>query len=212
MSITRFWSNRFIDRVAADKWLYSPTADLGARVTYRWNDFIATDILLGTGNGYQRLTEKYHPKPAFRTILKPFRSLHLGGYIAARKADITETSFNCFVHLQPDDKWKATGEFHHQVNSRFAEGCRMDVVSVYSTYNLLTWLALMGRYDFVNSNKVATSGERWNIQQDGHAFIGGLIFKCFPPVRLSVNYWNKRPLVKYIDKEDWLYVCLEFRY
>jgi len=58
MSISRFWSNRFIDRVPADRWLNSPTADLGARVAYRWNDFITTDISLGSGNGYQRLMEK----------------------------------------------------------------------------------------------------------------------------------------------------------
>jgi hypothetical protein len=210
-AISQFWNNRFIERVAADKWMQIQTADLGIRATYRWNNFITTDVSLVSGNGYQFLLDKYHPKPAFRAVLTPFQPLMLGGYIAARKADVTETTFNCFAHLQMN-KWETTGEYFHQTNCRFAEGCRIDVVSFYSTYHLLSWLGLLGRYDFIRSNKVDTSNESWNVQEDGYAFIGGLLFQCFPSVRLSINYWNKRPSVRRIEKEDWVYVCLEFKY
>jgi hypothetical protein len=186
---------------------------LGLRVAYRWNSFITTDISVVSGNGYQRLTEKYHPKPAFRVILTPFKPLQLGGYISARKeGDVTETGFNCFAHLQKNDRWKITGEYHHKANCRFAEGQKMNVASVYSTYKLLTWMSLMGRFDFVKSNKAHPSGESWNVLNDGNAFMGGLIFQCFPSVRLSIDYWNKRPPVKHIDREDWLYICVEFKY
>jgi len=209
----QFWGNRFIDRVSADRWLYSPTADLGFRATYKWNDFITTDVSIVGGNGYQRLTEKYHPQPAFRAILSPVKPLQLGGYIAARKEEkITETLFNCFAHLQMGNKWKITGEYHHKANCRFADGHKIDVASIYSTYQLLSWLALMGRYDFVKSNRVEPFGESWNVQEDGRLFIGGLIFRCFPSVRLSIDYWSKRPSVKRIDKEDWLYLCVEYKY
>lgn len=210
-AISQFWNKRFIERVAADKWMQIQTADLGIRATYRWNNFITTDVSLVSGNGYQFLLDKYHPKPAFRAVLTPFQPLMLGGYIAARKADVTETTFNCFAHLQMN-KWETTGEYFHQTNCRFAEGCRIDVVSFYSTYHLLSWLGLLGRYDFIRSNKVDTSNESWNVQEDGYAFIGGLLFQCFPSVRLSINYWNKRPSVRRIEKEDWVYVCLEFKY
>jgi len=212
-TMPQLWNNRFIEKVAADKWLYSPTCDLGLRVTYQWNSFITTDFSIVSGNGYQRLLEKYHPKPAFRLILTPVGSLQIGSYFSVRKEEsVVETTFNSFVHLQPGDKWKATGEYHHRTNHRFAENHKMDVVSVYGTYHLLPWLALMGRYDFVKSNSVHATGERWNELEDGNAVIGGLIFKCFPSMRLSVNYWNKRPPVKHIKKEDWLYFCVEFKY
>ena len=212
MYLQQFWNHRFIEKAAADKWLHDPTADLGIRVTYRWNNFITTDVSLVSGNGYQRLTEKYHPKPAFRAILTPSQLVKLGGYIAVRKDDVTETTFNGFVHLQKGDKWKLTGEYHRQTNCRYAEGRMMNVASVYSTYNLLSWLDVMGRFDFVKSNKVETSGEGWNVAEDGQACIGGLIFRCFPSVRLSVSYLNMRPPVKRIDREDWIYLCLEFKY
>ena len=209
----QFWGNRFIDRGAADKWLVGPTADLGLRVAYRWNDFISTDLSVVSGNGYQRLLEKYHPRYAFRSVITPFQSLKLGGYIAAREAEqVTETTFNGFAHLQANSKWKATGEYHLQTNSQFAEGRRLNIVSVYSTYTLLSWMSLMGRFDFLKSNKVGDSDESWNVRSDGHAFMGGLIFRCFPTVRVSVNYWNKHSSVKHIAGEDWLYVCLEFKY
>jgi len=208
----QFWNNRFIDPVPADKWLYSPIADLGLRATYRWNDLITTDVSIVSGNGYQRLTEKYHPKPAIRVTLTPFQLLTLGGYISARKEDISETTLNCFAHLQMDNKWKVTGEYHHKSNCRFAEGRRVDVMSVYGAYNLLSWLGLMGRYDYIRSNREEPTGEKWNLQKDGHAFIGGLIFQCFPAIRLSIDYRNKRPAVRSIEKENWMYICLEFKY
>jgi len=212
-TMSQFWGYRFIEKIAADRWLFSPTADLGMRVTYRWNNFITTDISLVSGNGYQGLTKKYHPKPAFRVMITPFRPLQLGGYISTRKEeDVSETGINCFAHLQTCNKWKVTGEYHHKSNCRFAEKHKMDVASIYSTYKLLPWIDLMGRYDFVKSNKVNPSGESWNVQDDGHAFMGGLIFQCFPSVRLSIDYWNKRPPVKRIDREDWLYICVEIKY
>jgi len=208
-TLTQIWGNRFIEKVAADRWMFSPTADLGMRVAYRWNDFITTDISLVSGNGYQRLTEKYHPKPAFRVILTPVKLLQLGGYISARKEkDITETGFNFFAHLQMGDKWKVTGEYHQKTNCRFVEKQKMNVASIYGTYKLMPWMSLMGRYDFIMSNRIDSSGEK----DDGRAFIGGMIFQCFPSVRLSINYWNKRPPVKRIDREDWLYICVEFKY
>jgi len=209
----QFWGNRFIEKVAADKWLRNPTADLGVRVSYKWNDFLTTDISLLSGNGYQKLTEKYHPKPAFRAIITPIQPLQLGGYISTRKEkDITETTFNCFAHVKIGEKWKATGEFHNLVNCRFVEGHNINVTSFHTAYKLLFWLELMARYDFIKSNKPDGSNERWNFQNDGHEISGGLIFRCFPTVRTSINYRNKRPLVNSIEKGDWILVCLEFRY
>jgi len=209
----RFWGNRFIEKVAADKWLRNPTADLGIRVAYQWNNFITTDVSLVSGNGYLFLLEKYHPKPAFRVILTPVQPLRLGGYISTRKEkDIFETTFNCFAHLQVSEKWKATGEFHNMVNYRFVEGNKINVMSFHSAYKLQQWLEMIARYDFIKSNKPNTSIERWNVKNDGHEFTGGLIFRCFPTVRTSINYRNKRPLVDNIEKGDWVFVCLEFHY
>jgi hypothetical protein len=211
LSFSQFWGNRFIDRIAADKWI-SPTADLGTRFTYRWNDFVSTDISLVSGNGYQRLLEKYYPKPAFRVILSPLQPLKIGGYIGARKENVVETTFNSFIHIKMGGKWKATCEYYYQANSRFGEGNHKNVVSTYAMYNLLSWMELMGRYDLVKSNKMATTGASWNEQEDGQIFIGGLIFRPFPSVRVAINYWNRRPAAKIIDKEDWIYLCLEFKY
>ena len=211
-SLSQFWGNRFIDRVAADKWI-APSADLGARVTYRWNDFITTDVSLVSGNGYQLLLEKYHPKPAVRVVLTPLNTLKLGAYIATRhNKNFIETTFSGFAHMQIDGKWKATGEYFHQTNSRLTQGQKLNVASFYGTYRLLPWMELLGRYDFVKSNKLEASNESWHVIQDGQAIIGGLIFRCFPSMRIAVNYWNKRPPVKRIKKEDWLYFCLEFKY
>lgn len=211
-TVSQFWGNRFMDLVAADKWLRDPTADLGVRVTYRWNDLIVTDVSIVSGSGYQKLLEKYHPKPAFRAILTPIRPLTLGAYISARRADVTETTFNCFAHLQIGKRWKAMGEYHCQTNCRFAEGCRMDVASVYTTCTLLPWLDLTGRYDLIRSNRINSSSESWNVLEDGHTYMGGVIFQCFPSVRLSIDYRNKRPAVRRLEKEDWLFVCVEYKY
>jgi len=212
-TMLQFWGNRFIDKVSIDKWMLLYSSDLGMRATYRWNDFIVTDVSLVSGNGYRALLEKYHPKPSFRAIITPFRPLQLGGYIAVRKGGgVVESTFSSFVHLQMSNKWKLTGEYNRQTNCRLAKGRRMDLVSVYGTYYLTSWMSVMGRYDLIRSNTVESSGESWNVQNDGHLLIGGLIFKCFSNVRVSVNYWGKRPSTKLSDKEDWLYVCMELKY
>ena len=212
-AMSQFWNNRFIERVAIDRWMLLYSADLGVRATYRWNDFIATDVSFLSGNGYQQLREKYHPRPAFRAVITPIHALQFGGLVAARKEEgVVETTFSGFAHLQIDQKWKLTGEYHRQTNSRLTEGQRMDIASVYGTYYLTAWMSAMGRYDFIKTNKMETSGESWNALEDGQLMICGLIFRCLPTVRVSVNYWGKRPSSKLMDREDWLYVCLEFKY
>ena len=211
--MTQFWSNRFIERVVIDKYMMLYSADLGVRTTYRWNDFIATDVSFLSGNGYQQLGKKYHPRPSFRAIITPTQMIQLGATVAARKEEgFVETTFSSFAHLQIDNKWKLTGEYHRQTNSRLVEGQRMDLVSVYSTYFLTDWMSILGRYDFIRTNKIEPSGESWNVQEDGQVIIYGLIFRCLPMVRVSVNYWGKRPASKRIDRENWLYLCLEFKY
>ena len=211
MSIMQFWGNRFIDRVAADKWI-CPTADLGLRLTRQWNEWVTTDVSIVSGNGYQRLKEKYHPKPAFRAIVTPLQPLKVGGYIATRKGqDAIETTLSSFVHLRKNEKWKATGEYYHQSNSRFAKSNRLDIVSVYSAYSLIAWMEIIGRYDLLKSNTKGSAGDSWN-REDGQSCIGGFIFQCFPTMRLSINYVGRRPFLSNIDKEDWIYVCLELKF
>jgi len=212
-SMSQFWSNRFIERVAIDKWMLLYSADLGVRATYRWNDFITTDVSFLSGNGYMQLREKYHPRPSFRAIITPLRPLQLGGLIAVRKGEgFVETTFSSFAHLQMGNKWKVTGEYFRQTNSRLVEGQRMDLLSVYGTYYLTAWMGMMGRYDFINTNRIEPLVENWNVRDDGQMIIGGLIFRCLPTMRVSLSYWGKRPVVKRLEKEDWLYVCLEFKY
>lgn len=212
LAMSEFWANRFIERVAADVYLLDPTADLGVRVAYRWNEFLSTDFSLVTGNGYQHLKVDKHPMPAFRILLAPVKQLTLGGYISMRKIDVIETGVNGFAHLQIENKWKMTGEYHHKANYHFKEGQQIDVVSFYSTCFLSSWLSVLGRYDVVWSNKTGASGEAWHVQGDGQALIGGVTFQCFPSVRLSVDYWNWRSAARLAAKEDRLYVCIEFKY
>jgi len=207
----QFWANRFIDRVPADKWLLDPTADLGIRIVYRWNDYLATDFSVVSGNGYQHLREKYHPQPAFRFILSPVSGFKSGSYISLRKEDITETTFNCFAHFETKNKWKMTCEYHHKSNYRFQKGQQLNVASLYTTYYINPWLSLLGRYDTIWSKSDFINNGLSNVE-DGKAFIGGIIIRCFPSVRLSVDYWNQYPKTQHIPKEDKIYFCLEFKY
>lgn len=209
MASSFFWNNRFIERVAADKWVRDPTADLGLRVAYRWNDFLTTDVSLVSGNGYQRLTEKYHPMPAFRFVLSPLKPLKLSGYVATHKSDdVYTTSYSGFIHFE-EERWKITGEYFHKTNFRFEEDMKLNVTSFYSTVHLTSWLSILARYDLIRSHKTGSFDRN---PDDGEMFIGGAIFRCFPSVRLSLNYCNRRPDYEEINKEDWLYVCVEFKY
>ncbi|MDR1673434.1 MAG: porin [Bacteroidales bacterium] len=216
-SLIRFWNNRFIWQVAADKWMHDPTADLGVRATYRWNDYLTTDVSIFSGTGYQHLTDEFHPMPTFRFILSPVKMLKLGGYASVQKNEnITRHSFSGFVHLQPDNTWKLTGEYHYKNNYNYAQGrqlyvqdMRLHVASVYATYNFTSWWSMVGRYDVIRSEINGKSGNR---PEDGQAWLTGWIFRCTPSLRLSVDYCNKRPSLASIGKEDWLYVCMEFKY
>ncbi len=212
LALSKFWDNRFIERVPADRFVRDPTADLGLRVTYQWSDFIATDLSLVSGNGYQHLGAATHPKPAFRVILSPGELVCFGGYASMQKVDITETTVNGFFHLQMENKFKMTGEYHYKSNFHFVRKQQQNVASLYSTYSFLPWLGVVGQYDIVWSDNMDSFNTAWNIFNDGKALIVGLIFRCFPTVRLSVDYLNWRPSARHIQKEDWLYVCLEFKY
>ena len=210
--LSGFWGDRFIGRIAGDKYLLDPVADLGARVTYRWNEWLVTDLSLVAGNGYRHLKIDNHPRPAFRFIITPCEIVKIGNYISLQKNEVTETTITSFAHLEIKNRFKITGEYNLKTNTYFEKGKRLNTTSFYSNYFLTDWFSFMGRYDYVWSNETGSSNEAWHILQDGQALIGGFIVRCFPSVRLSANYQNWRPASSKSEKEDWLFVCLEFRY
>ncbi|MDR1865614.1 MAG: hypothetical protein LBR08_08585 [Bacteroidales bacterium] len=205
-----FWNHRFIERVASDKWMSDPTADLGLRVTRRWNDYLSVDLSVVSGNGFRRLTDRYRPMPAFRLVLTPVEQVEAGGYVSvARNRGVSAVSMYGFVGLQPGEQWKITGEYHRKTNFLFEKDMRLNVASLHASCDLTPWWSMICRYDLIWTDAQGVSG---SYRHAGQAWIGGWIFRCFPSLRVSADYRNKRPSGQALRGEDWLYVCLEFTY
>ena len=207
----KVWGHRYIAKSVIDEHKLGSSADLGASVYYKANDYLDFDLTMMNGEGYSKLQTDYSYKVGFGATLRPWRGLILRMYFDAINKGETQLLWVNFIGYEFGDKASVGAEYDIMYNNKFEKDQDKDVFSVFASYNLNKKIQFFGRYDRVDSNILDGDEHPWNLDKDGSAIIAGIQYKPISKVKISLNYQDWYPYEKNADNESFIYLNFEFK-
>jgi hypothetical protein len=208
----KFWGHRYVYKSLQDEHKFGSSADLGASLAYKFNDFISTDLTVMNGEGYNQLQSDNAYKTGLGLTLKPLKNLTARFYADYTEQDEIQTSLAAFLGYQLKKLGKIGVEYNYQMNNKYKADQDLYGISTYASYNLNEKWELFGRYDKLWSNKLEGEENSWNLNKDGSAIIGGIQYSPHKKIKIAANYQDWYPYAKNLDNESYFYLNLEFKF
>ncbi len=183
----QFWGYRYIAKSFQDEYKFGFSADLGAGLRYRINDFLEADIVVSNGEGYNNLQTDDSYNTGIGLTFKSESGIILRSYFDFIKKEIRSNDIICFAGYQTS-KYRFGAEYNSKFNSSFLENHNLTGYSFYGTYVINEQWELFGKYDILRSNVLDEETQPWNLSKDGSAIITGVQFKPVTGIFLSINY------------------------
>jgi hypothetical protein len=204
----QFWGYRYLYKSYMDEYRFGPSADLGTAIMYSPFRHLQADFTISNGEGYTSLQFDNIYKFGGGITLTPFEGFTFRAYYASYLTGNPQWSITGFAGYKAA-KWRAGGEYIHQMNYRFNQGLNRYGYSVYSTYVISGQWEVFVRYDQLYSNILPESSVPWNLVDDGSAMIGGLQYAPVDQVKISLNYQDWVEYAQNGESEPFLYLNFE---
>ncbi len=204
------WGYRYLYKSFQDEYKYGPSADIGAGVTYRINDFISTDLVISNGEGYKNLQSDDIFKFALNTTIYFPGNIYLKMYVDQMRKNISQRTYSLFLGTVKE-KYRLGAEYNYRENDYFIQSHNLKGISVFGTYIFNKKWEIYARYDKLNSNLTTDSEFPWNINNDGSAIISGLQYIATNGVKFSFNYRDWYSFAANGPDKAFLYLNLEFK-
>lgn len=183
----KFWAHRYVEKTYMDAYAFSPSADLGASASYKFNDIVSADLAVFNGEGYKLQQMDNYFKTAFGVTINPIKKLTIRLVFDIMGKDSTQITYGGFVGYK-EEKFVFGAEYNYQLNHFMVPGQNYYGPSVYGTFNFSEKISIFGRYDRLNSNVPEGETEFWNYLQDGQQFIAGFQYAPIKNIKISPNY------------------------
>ena len=199
-----FWGYRYIMKSFQDQYKFGSSADAGAYLDYKANDYISLDLSINNGEGYKKAQDADGDyKYGAGLTIKPLKGLIIRGYydivtIPSKGDTLTglkesQSTIAGFIGYK-NDKFRIGAEYNIQANNKSNQGADLTGISGYLTIVLSKKIEVFGRYDMLASNKIDSKDlNNWNYAKDGSAIIGGIHYKPVKNVAVSLNYQGWTP-------------------
>lgn len=187
----KLWQHRYVDKVYADKYGFSPTNDFGAIVVYEFSEALSVDIALTNGEGHKEYETDSNFRLAMGLTLQSPDGLvfRLFGDVLDDKNGSTQT--NLIAILGYTSEIISFGlEWNQQLNASHIDGYDRGGPSVYLSYNLNKKYQIFGRYDLLESDLSSDAEAFVSNNGDGQLVIAGLQYRVNQNVVLSLNNRN----------------------
>lgn len=208
----KYWGHRYIYKSFQDQHKFGSSADLGASAVYKINDFIAADITVMNGEGYNQLQTDNSYKSALGFTINPLKNLTIRLYADYIEQKEIQTTWSSFIGYQFKEMVKIGAEYNYQSNSGFRKNRNQNGFSGYTSVNISKKFELFGRFDKLWSNTLIGEPYNWNITRDGSAVIAGLQYTPTRNIKIAANYQDWYPYAKNLDNESYFYINLEFKF
>ncbi len=205
----QFWGYRYIAKSFQDEYKFGASADLGAGVKYRINDFLEADATISNGEGYNNLQADDSYNKGFGLTFKSKRGVLIRGYYDFIKKETLQNDIVLFLGYQ-HSLFRLGGEYNRKFNSSFLMNHDLMGYSFYGTYFLNDKWEVFGRYDILRSNEAESDAQPWNLARDGSAVISGLQYKPTKGVFMSLNYQDWVSYAKNGTDRAFLFFNLQF--
>ncbi|MFO7828768.1 MAG: hypothetical protein R6V23_09130 [Bacteroidales bacterium] len=208
----KFWGHRYIYKSFQDEHKFGSSADLGASASYVFNDFIAADITIMNGEGYNQLQNDNTYKTALGITITPIKSITARFYVDYIEHAEIQTTYVSFLGYKYKDLVKAGIEYNYQFNSSFRKNRNQNGFSGYVSVNMTDKFEIFGRFDKLWSNTLEGDPYGWNINRDGSAIITGVQYSPIKNIKIAANYQDWYPYPKNLDNESHFYLNLEYKF
>ncbi len=183
----KFWGRRYIYKSFQDAYKFSSSADLGAGIVYKFNDYFEGDLIISNGEGYKNIQLDTTYKAGLGFTVKPFGDMLIRAYVDWMNSDNPQMSVATFIGYS--HSIFSTGiEYNFQGNHNVEENNDLSGISVYGDISTGKRTGIFARYDYIMSNKLSGEPDAWNIMNDGEMIIAGMEFNPVKGIRLSPNY------------------------
>ncbi|MCD6092063.1 MAG: hypothetical protein J7J72_11240 [Bacteroidales bacterium] len=185
------WGYRYIEKSFQDAYKFNASADLGASVSYKFNDIISADAIIANGEGYKNLQADSTFRTGFGLTFNPIKRLTARVYYDFSTKINTQSSIIAFLGYKANN-YSIGAEYNKLSNVGFYDGREMSGSSFYARVKASKKLSIFARYDQLLSNKLAGASDSWNIAKDGQLFIAGIEYAPVKGVKLAPNFkgWN----------------------
>jgi hypothetical protein len=208
----KIWEHRYIEKSFADLYRFGSSADLGAQMNYKWNNWFSTDITIMNGDGYTQLQHQSNYKYGGGLTFHPVKKFVTRGYFDFSQRDISQSTLTFFAGYHNKGSLSAGLEYNHKFNQAYEEDHQRYGYSGYlSWYFIEKWQAF-GRYDHVFSNKINGEANPWNISNDGSKIIGGIEFSPISSIKLALNYQDWVPYAANEENQQYIYLNVEISF
>ncbi len=205
-----FWGYRYIYKSFQDEYNFGPSADIGAGVSYRFNEYLAADLVISNGEGYKNLQSDNAYKTGAGISFFPIQDLTLRIYYDFINKEIIQDNFNAFIGYRKE-KNRIGLEYIFERNSSFVQNNHRKGWSVYTTHTFNETWEIFARYDKLNSSILKGEQQPWNLYNDGSAIISGVQYHPVKGINISLNYQDWYAYAKNGRNSAFLFLNLEFK-
>ncbi len=206
----KFWAHRYLYESFMDEHRFGTSADIGGRIEYRINHWLAADLTFSNGEGYAKLHQIDNSfKTGFGAIIDPNKHLRFRLYYDfMRKGETMQNTFSFFSGFTLQ-KFKIGGDVNMVMNATNESNQYKWGYSFYSMYAFKKKWEFFIRYDMLTSAKLEGEDYRWNYSQDGSAIIAGIQFQPIPKVNIALNYQDWYPYPQNLENEAYIFIHFE---
>lgn len=206
------WRHRYIYRSFQDEHKFGSSADLGASLKYKFNDFLSADVTVMNGEGYNQLQTDNAYKTGLGLTFIPLKGLTARIYADYTEREEIQSTISSFIGYDFKKMIIIGMEYSYQMNNKYEKDHNLNGFSAYTSYNITNKWQLFGRYDKLWSNQIEGEPYDWNINKDGSAIIGGIQFSPHKNIKIAANYQDWYPYAQNIENESYFYLNLEYKF
>jgi hypothetical protein len=191
-----FWGRRYIEKSFQDINDFAYPSDVGAKVRYKFTDWLEVDASIVNGEGLLQLNTNKTNRYALGATILPLNGVTLRAYLDtySKFSDpnlgiptANQSSIAFFAGYR-NDIFSLGAEYSRQTAKKFVKGNNYSGVSVYAGVPISKKFDWFARYDHVDTQTTAGSDYNWSAIVNKTMFITGVEFHPIKALQLSPNY------------------------
>lgn len=207
----KFWDHRYIFKSFLDEYRFTPRADIGLNLQYKFTEYLSVDAMVMNGEGYDQLQNDNTYKGSVGATATIWQSTSVRAYAEYASKKEKEYLIGFFAGTQLSKMITIGTEANFLFNEDFIDQHDRFGYSAYAHATVQDKYGCFLRYDWVSSRIPDDMNRPWNLGRDGSAMIFGLEYRPQNRIRMALDYQDWFPAANNIENNRALYLHLEFR-
>jgi hypothetical protein len=195
----KFWKYRYVAEMFQDRYLKTPSADIGMIAYYKPSPILGFDLAVTNGEGFRFDQDKFSDFKVGAGIdlilFKNWKNRLYYDFQKGQNPNLPELqqTISFFTGYQLKEKFRIGADLTWRINQNDVSKQHTYGYSLFGVYDWSSKWGVMIRWDQVMSNRDQLTLPGWTYQVDGIGMIGGIQFSPIPKMKFSLNYQGFKP-------------------